>query len=115
MATSSALLSTRGKEGRRCPFCNEEQSAEHSDEVRDFSERKKLLFKSARCFSFLIPGQRSSQCRLKTQCRLCKGKGYHAAICTSFMPANEMRSEPSIPYLTQAQALGLGTLVLIQL
>ena len=116
------MLSINGKEGRRCLFCHKECNAEHCDKVRECSECKKLLFKSARCFSCLILGHRSSQrrlCRskghhsidlkqienhaighrLKTQRRLCRGKGHHASIYTSFMPPKKTRSEPTAPQL----------------
>ena len=87
LATSTALLSTGGKEARKCPFCHEEHNSQHCDKARHSSERKKLLFKSARYFSCLIPGHISSRCRLKMQCRLFKGKGHHVAICSSFTSA----------------------------
>ena len=117
--TATALLSTGGKEMKKCPFCSQDHAAENCDVVEDRTERKKLLFKSARCFSCLRPGHRSSQCRFKAQCKLCKGKGHHIAICSSFAQPKETRPEPSATQLDPTASAwigytGLGTSVALQ-
>ena len=99
-STATALFSAGEKPKRRCPFCNEEHFAENCTNIVDGSERKKLLFKSARCFNCLTPGHRSAQCRVKTSCKLCKGKGHHPAICaaaTSSPQVKEAAPNPSAP------------------
>ena len=118
-ATATTLLSTSGKERKKCPFCSQDHAAENCEFVKDSNERKKRLFKSARCFSCLIPGHRSSQCRLKTQCKLCEVKGHHIAICSSFAQPKETRSKPSAPQLDPTASAwvgytGLGTSVALQ-
>ena len=96
-STATALFS--GKEGgKKCPFCSEEHLPENCDKVKDPLERKKVLFKNARCFNCFIPGHRVFQCRSKAPCKICKGKHHHA-ICSSSSQDKETQPKPSAPSL----------------
>ncbi len=79
-STASALFS--GRDVKKCPYCLEEHSPEDCQKVKETVERKKLLFKYARCFVCLNSGHRAFQCRSKTPCKICKGK-HHVSICSS--------------------------------
>ena len=96
-STAAALFS--GKEGaKKCPFCSEEHLPENCDKVKDPLERKKVLFKHAKCFNCFIPGHRVFQCRSKTPCKICKGKHHHA-ICSNSSQDKETQPKPSTPSL----------------
>lgn len=104
-STATALFS--GKEGgRKCPFCSEEHLPENCLKVKDPLERKRVLFRNARCFYCLIPGHRVFQCRSKTPCKMCKGKHHHA-ICTSSQD-KETLLKPSATSLDPSASAWVG-------